>query len=36
MKRWSADNHYRLILPSLEIYYADGRVEYQLPIQRNP
>ncbi|MHB8354137.1 MAG: GyrI-like domain-containing protein [Burkholderiales bacterium] len=36
MKRWSADNHYQLILPSLEIYYADGHVEYQLPIQRNP
>lgn len=32
MRQWSADNHYQLNLPSLEIYYPDGRVVYQLPI----
>ena len=34
MRQWSADHHYQLALPSLEIYYPDGHVEYQLPIQR--
>lgn len=34
MKQWSSENHYQLSLPSLEIYYTDGRVEYQLPISR--
>jgi effector-binding domain-containing protein len=32
MKQWSIDNHYELNLPSMEIYYPDGKVEYQLPI----
>jgi AraC family transcriptional regulator len=32
MKQWSIDNHYQLSLPSMEIYYPDGHVAYQLPI----
>jgi AraC family transcriptional regulator len=32
MKQWSIDNHYQLSLPSMEIYYPDGHVVYQLPI----
>ncbi len=32
MKEWSTENHYQLNLPSLEIYYPDGLVVYQLPI----
>ena len=32
MKQWSIDNHYQLDLPSLEIYYPEGLVVYQLPI----
>ncbi len=32
MKQWTTDNHYQLNLPSLEIYYPDGLVVYQLPI----
>lgn len=33
MKEWSVENHYQLNLPSFEIYYADGKVAYQLPIK---
>lgn len=32
MRQWSTDNHYQLNLPSLEIYYPDSHVVYQLPI----
>lgn len=32
MKEWCRDNGYQPILPSMEIYHADGSVEYQLHI----
>jgi effector-binding domain-containing protein len=34
MKEWATFNGYALSLPAFEIYHKDGRIEYQLPIQR--
>ena len=35
MKQWAKAHHYELLLPALEIYRADGVVEYQLGIRKH-
>ena len=34
MRDWARANGYQLMLPAFEIYHAEGKVEYQLPIKK--
>jgi len=34
MRDWARANGYQLMLPAFEIYHTEGKVEYQLPIQK--